>query len=272
MMVMSSFTDTEKTPQAAWETRRLDRVLGVVRLDQLPVAVRVGCRVEERSVGVASAVQLDGHQRLLGAWLTAPGCDDSALWGRALGELRGRGALDAFVVSCSDRRWQPDAARAAWPLAFVDTTVVALLRSAVGLATWQDRRRVLPMLRDVVTAVDEAALGARVDAVEAAWGHRYAAVVARCRRGADGLRGLLAVDPALRQVMAASNGITHFEKDLRRAAKDTVLTGEHTSVRSLIAATGVNPQGELTSATQGWNRALNALALTQADRFCIVNG
>lgn len=264
---MASITEINSIRQPGWQTCPLDRVLGLVRLDQVSVAVQVNDHFESHPMGVASAVLLDGTQRLVGAWPAGPDCDEATMWDRLLGLVRARGAQDAFVVSCSQQRSQPTAAQAAWPQAFVDATIMPLLRDAVALTTWADRRKVLPLLRQIITAADETAMVAGVDALEATWGGCYPAVVARCRSHADGLRALTGLDPALRQVMAADNGIAHFEQKLRQIARHAVLAGETGEVDKLVAAADVGFLGLLANATVGWNRAMNALALTQADRL-----
>lgn len=264
---MNSITEINPIPQPGWQTCRLDRLLGLVRLDQVPVGVKVDGQVESHPMGVASAVLLDGTQRLVGMWPAGPDCDEATMWDRLLGLVCARGAQDVFVVSCSQQRALSTAAQAAWPQAFVDVTVVPLLRDAMTLTTWAHRRQVIPMLRQVLTAPDELIMEAGIDALEATWGHRYPAVVARCRSHADGLRALTGLDPALRRVMASDNGIAEFERTLRGIARHGVLTGETDEVKKLVAAAGVGFLGQLSKSTVGWNQAMNALALTQANRL-----
>ncbi len=99
------------------------------------------------------------------------------------------------------------------------------------------------------------------------WSLSHRGEPAGCRSHADGLRALTGLDPALRQVMAADNGIAHFEQKLRQIARHAVLNGETGEMDKLLAAADVGFLGLLTNATVGWNRAKNALAITHADRL-----
>src|SRR3954452_4838957 len=110
----------------AWPNRPLERVYPVLLIDAIVVKIRDG-QVANRPVYVVLGVNLDGERDVLGLWVGPAGGEGAKFWMSVLTELRNRGVADAFIVCCDGLKGLPDAIRATWPQADVQTCVVHLV-------------------------------------------------------------------------------------------------------------------------------------------------
>lgn len=109
-----------------WSTRPLEPIYPVILIDAIVVKIRDGA-VANRPVYVAMGVTLDGMRDVLGMWVGPTGGEGAKQWMNMLTDLRNRGVLDACIVCCDGLPGLPDAIRAIWPRADVQTCVVHLV-------------------------------------------------------------------------------------------------------------------------------------------------
>jgi len=127
---ISRITDAIVEDMVAWQNRPLDRVYPVLLIDAIVVKIRDG-QVANRPIYVAMGVNMDGERDVLGMWVGPTGGEGAKFWMSVLTELRNRGVADAFIVCCDGLKGLPDAIRATWPAADVQTCVVHLVRSSL---------------------------------------------------------------------------------------------------------------------------------------------
>ena len=95
---------------------------------------------------------MDGERDVLGLWLGPTGGEGAKQWMTMLTELRNRGVVDALIVCCDGLKGLPDAIRATWPDATVQTCVVHLVRNSLRYASKKHWGQITSELREIYTA------------------------------------------------------------------------------------------------------------------------
>ena len=102
---------------------------------------------------------------------------------RVMNELRNRGVEDILLAVVDGLKGFPDAIRAVFPEAMVQTCVVHLLRHSLDFVSCKDRKLVAAALKGIYRAIDAAAGEAALGAFEEGhWGRRYPAIAQSWRR------------------------------------------------------------------------------------------
>ena len=164
---ISKITDAIVGDMVAWQNRPLDRLYPVLLIDAIFIKVR-DAQVANRPVYVAIGVNLDGEREVLGMWLGPTGGEGAKQWMTMLTDLRNRGVADALIVCCDGLKGLPDAVRAIWPKATVQTCVVHLIRNSLRYASKSDWQSIAKGLRAIYTAPTVEAAEAEFDAFVAA--------------------------------------------------------------------------------------------------------
>jgi putative transposase len=73
-----------------------------------------------------------------------------------MNELRNRGVEDVLLAVVDGLKGFPEAIRAVFPEAVVQTCIVHLLRHSLDFVSWKDRKPVAAALKDIYRAVDPA--------------------------------------------------------------------------------------------------------------------
>ncbi|MPY72606.1 MAG: IS256 family transposase, partial [Alphaproteobacteria bacterium] len=130
---ISKVTDAVLEEVKAWQSRPLEAIYPIIYLDALVVKVRDGHTVGNRAAHIAIGVDLDGVKHVLGIWVQAS--EGAKFWAGVCAELRNRGVKDTLIVCCDGLKGLPDAVRATWPDATVQTCVVHLVRNSLRYAS-----------------------------------------------------------------------------------------------------------------------------------------
>jgi putative transposase len=91
-----------------------------------------------------------------------------------MNEMKNRGTEDILLAVVDGLKSFPEAIRAVFPEATVQTCIVHLLRTSMDFVSFKDRRAVATALKDIYRATDDLAAAAALDAFEAGpWGTKY---------------------------------------------------------------------------------------------------
>jgi transposase-like protein len=129
------------------------------------------------------------------------------------------------------------------------------------------------MKRDVkliYTAVNAAAARTALDELAEKWGRQYAAVIRLWENAWEQFIPFLDYDPEIRTVICSTNAIESLNARYRRAVKARGhFPTEQAAIKCLYLVTrSLDPTGDgRTRWTMRWKPALNAFAITFADRF-----
>jgi len=180
--LISVVTDAVLEEIASWQARPLEPVYPLVFFDALRVKVRDEGIVRNKAVHIALGVRADGAKEILGLWLEQN--EGAKFWLRVMNELRNRGVEDLLLAVVDGLKGFPDAIRAVFPEAVVQTCIVHLLRHSLDFVSYKDRKAVAAALKDIYRAVDAAAGEAALGAFEEGpWGRRYPAIAPRAGGG-----------------------------------------------------------------------------------------
>lgn len=216
--LISVITDAVLDEVAAWQSRPLEAVYPVVFFDALRVKIRDESVVRNKAVHIALGVRADGTKEVLGLWIEQN--EGAKFWLRVMNELRHRGVEDILLAVVDGLKGFPDAIRAVFPEALVQTCIVHLLRHSLDFVTWKDRKSVATALKDIYRAVDAKAGKAALAAfTESPWGRKYAAIVQSWERAWEEVIPFYAFPAEVRKLIYTTNAIEALNAKLRRAVR-----------------------------------------------------
>jgi putative transposase len=265
---ISAITDRVLDGLAEWQSRPLDPVYAVLFLDAIHVKIRDG-QVANRPIYVALGVTADGERDILGLW-AGTGGEGAKFWMAVLTDLRNRGIKDTFFLVCDGLKGLPEVVANVWPQAIVQTCIIHLIRNTFRLTSrkcWDEIKR---DIKPIYTAVNATAAKAAFDELTEKWGQRYPAVVRLWDNAWAEFIPFLDYDPEIRQVICSTNAIESLNARYRRAIKARGhFPNEQSALKCLYLVTrSLDPTGQGRARwSMRWKPALNAFAITFADRF-----
>lgn len=289
---ISKITDAVLEEVSEWQNRPLDPIYPIMYLDALVVKVRDGNAVRNKSAYIAVGIDTDGVKHVLGIWVRLS--EGAKFWAQVCAELANRGIADVLVVCCDGLTGFPEAIEATWPLATVQTCVVHLIRASMRFVSYKDRRAVARELKAIYTAPNaDAAEAALLAFSETELGRRYPATASTWTSAWERFIPFLEFPPALRKVIYTTNSIESLNYQLRKIIKNRGHFPNDQAVVKLLwlairdiedkrarqrAKEAGRPKGQPRKApgklvegviVQGWNEALNQLAIAYPDRITI---
>jgi putative transposase len=270
--LISNITDVVADEILTWQTRPLDAFYAIIYIDALVVKVRDGGMVQNKAAYLAVGVDADGFKHVLGIWLG--GDEGSSFWAGVLAELRNRGVRDVLFVCCDGLKGLPEAVKATWKDAAVQTCVIHLIRSSLKYISWKERKKAASFMRPVYTAVNEAAAKTALENMRREFGKKAPGMIAAWERAWDEFVPFLKFDTAIRKVIYTTNAIESMNFQLRKITKNRGhfpdddaavkllylgirnITGRHIDGNGLVLE-----RGERGTGTLGWKAALNAFAV-----------
>jgi putative transposase len=216
--LVSAVTDAVLDEVATWQNRPLEAVYPLVFFDALRVKVRDEGLVRNKAIHIALGVRADGTKEVLGLWVEQN--EGAKFWLRVMNELKNRGTEDILVAVVDGLKGFPEAIRAVFPDATVQTCIVHLLRHSLDFVSYKDRKAVAAALKDIYRAVDPVAAGAALEAFEAGpWGQKYPAIVQSWRRAWPEVIPFYAFPGEVRRILYTTNAIEALNAKLRRAVR-----------------------------------------------------
>ena len=265
---ISRITDAVVEEMTEWASRPLDAVYAAIFIDAIVVKVRDG-QVANRPIYAAIGVSLEGERDILGLWAGAGG-EGAKFWMAVLTDLRNRGVTDSFFVVCDGLKGLPEVVGNVWPQTIVQTCIIHLLRNTFRMTSrryWDQLKR---DLTPIYTAVNATAARAAFDELSETWGQRYPAVIRLWNNAWEEFIPFLDYDVEIRRVLCSTNAIESLNARYRRAVKARGhFPTEQAALKCLYLVTrSLDPTGRGRARwAMRWKPALNAFAITFADRF-----
>jgi putative transposase len=216
--LVSAVTDAVLEEVALWQNRPLEPVYPLVFFDALRVKIRDEGLVRNKAIHIALGVRADGTKEVLGLWIEQN--EGAKFWLRVMNELKNRGAEDILLAVVDGLKGFPEAIRAVFPEATVQTCIVHLLRYSLDFVSFKDRKAVATALKDIYRATDDLAAATALDAFEAGpWGEKYPAIVQSWRRAWPEVIPFYAFPADVRRILYTTNSIEALNAKLRRAVR-----------------------------------------------------
>ena len=265
---ISRITDKVIEEMQSWASRPLDEVYAAIFIDAVMVKVRDG-QVANRPVYAAIGVSLAGEKDVLGLW-AGTGGEGAKFWMAVLTDLRNRGVKDTFFVVCDGLKGLPEVVGNVWPLTTVQTCIIHLIRNTFRLASRRDWDALKHDVKPIYTAVNADAARAALDELSEKWANKYAAIIRLWNNAWEEFIPFLDYDVEIRTVLCSTNAIESLNARYRRAVKARGhFPTEQAAMKCLYLVTrSLDPTGRGRARwTMRWKPALNAFAITFADRW-----
>ena len=265
---VSRITDKVLEEMQDWSVRPLDSTYAAIFIDAIVVKVRDG-QVANRPFYAAIGVSLDGERDILGLW-AGTGGEGAKFWMAVLIDLKNRGVNDTFFLVCDGLKGLPEVVSNVWPQAIVQTCIVHLIRNTFRLTARQYWDEIKRDIKPIYTAVNATAARAAFDDLAEKWGQRYPAMIRLWENAWAEFIPFLDYDVEIRTVICSTNAIESLNARYRRAIKARGhFPTEQAALKCLYLVTrSLDPTGTGRARwTMRWKPALNAFAITFADRF-----
>jgi putative transposase len=264
--LISTVTDAVLEEVAAWQNRPLEAVYPLVFFDALRVKVRDEGLVKNKAVHVALGVRHDGTKEILGLWLEQN--EGAKFWLRVMNELKNRGVEDLLIAVVDGLKGFPEAIRAVFPEATVQTCIVHLLRHSLDFVSYKDRKAVAAALKDVYRALDDKAGQAALAAFEEGpWGQKYPAIAQSWRRAWEEVIPFYAFPGEVRRILYTTNAIEALNSKLRRAVRARGHFPNDDAALKLLYLVLNQAEKEWTMPAREWCLAKAQFAVLFGERF-----
>ena len=157
-----------------------------------------------------------------------------------------------------------------WPQATVQTCIIHLIRNTFRLASKRDWDALKRDVKAIYTAPSPAAARAALDELTERWGARYGAIVRLWENAWEEFIPFLDYDLEIRTVICSTNAIESLNARYRRSVRARGhFPTELAALKCLYLVTrSLDPTGQGRARwTMRWKPALNAFAITFADRW-----
>ena len=206
---------------------------------------------------------------MLGLW-AGTGGEGAKFWMSVLTDLRNRGVKDTFFLVCDGLKGLPEVVGNVWPLTTVQTCIIHLIRNTFRLASRRNWDAIRHDVKPIYTAVNASAARAALDELSEKWGTQYPAIIRLWNNAWEEFIPFLDYDIEIRTVLCSTNAIESLNARYRRAVKARGhFPTEQAALKCLYLVTrSLDPTGQgRTRWTMRWKPALNAFAITFADRW-----
>lgn len=262
--LISEVTDALLDELDAWQNRPLERLYCVVWVDALVVKIRHQHVVQNRTVYVALGLKPDGHKELLGMWVDS--AEGAKFWLNVLNQLRQRGVQDILIGCMDGLKGFPEAWRATFPKAVVQTCVVHLVRNTLELVSWKERKEMAADLRKIYTATTEEQALRGLDAFEERW-KRYPTLGQMWRRRWEEVRPFLAYPEEIRKVIYTTNAIESVNSQFRRSVQNRGHFPTERSALKVLYVTVKQMEKKWTKPVHNWGYMFQQFVIHFPDRM-----
>ncbi len=265
---ISRITDKVLEEMATWQARPLEEVYAAIFIDAIMVKVRDG-QVANRPIYAAIGVTLAGEKDILGLW-AGTGGEGAKFWMSVLTDIRNRGTKDTFFLVCDGLKGLPEVVGNVWPQTTVQTCIIHLIRNTFRLASKKDWDAIKRDIKPIYTAPNPTAARAALEELGEKWGTKYSAIIRLWENAWEEFIPFLDYDLEIRTVICSTNAIESLNARYRRAVRARGhFPTEQAALKCLYLVTrSLDPTGQgRTRWTMRWKPALNAFAITFADRW-----
>ena len=265
---ISRITDKVIDEMNEWSARPLDEVYAAIFIDAIVVKIRDG-QVANRPIYAAIGVTLAGEKDVLGLW-AGTGGEGAKFWMSVLTDIKNRGVRDTFFLVCDGLKGLPEVVGNVWPLTTVQTCIIHLIRNTFRLASKKDWDALKRDVKPIYTAPNPNAARAALEDLDEKWGKKYGAIIRLWESAWEEFIPFLDYDVEIRRIICSTDAIESLNARYRRAVRARGhFPTEQAALKCLYLVTrSLDPTGRgRTRWTMRWKPALNAFAITFADRW-----
>jgi len=264
--LVSVVTDSVIDEVRAWQSRPLESTYAVVFFDALRVKIRDEGLVQNKAVYLAIGMRCSGHKEVLGLWIEQT--EGAKFWLRVMNELRSRGLNDILIAVVDGLKGFPDAITAVYPDTVVQTCIVHLIRNALLLASWKERKALAAALKPIYQAdTVEAAEQALSDFEQSDWGHRFPTIGQSWRRHWEHIIPFFAFAAPVRKIIYTTNAIESLHSGVRKTIRNKGHFPNDEAATKLIWLALRNITAKWKNPPIAWSQAKAQFAIQFGERF-----
>jgi transposase-like protein len=264
--LVSVVTDSVIDEVRAWQSRPLESTYAVVFFDALRVKIRDEGLVQNKAVYLAIGMRCSGHKEVLGLWIEQT--EGAKFWLRVMNELRSRGLNDILIAVVDGLKGFPDAITAVYPETVVQTCIVHLIRNALLLASWKERKALAAALKPIYQAdTVEAAEQALSDFKQSDWGQRFPTIGQSWRRHWEHIIPFFAFAAPVRKIIYTTNAIESLHSGVRKTIRNKGHFPNDEAATKLIWLALRNITAKWKKPPIAWSQAKAQFAIQFGERF-----
>ena len=250
----------------AWHKRPLASCYVVMFVDAVHVNMRREGQVVKIALYVVYGITCEGHREII-ALYPGQGAESATEWGRCLQDLKNRGLEDVFILCSDGLSGFKEVALEIYPQANLQRCIVHKIRNCFRLIDDKDSKLVLRQLKEVYTALNEAAARRALEDFAAYWQGKYDVIVQLWEKDWTELMGCMNLSATLRKIVYTTNAIENLNREIRRVIKTK---GAWVSDRALLIQLFLSLDRKKSSwnkVVQGWASIERELIRTYGERF-----
>ena len=250
----------------AWHKRPLASCYVVLFVDAVHVNVRREGQVTKIALYVVYGINCEGYREII-ALYPGQGAESATEWGRCLQDLKNRGLEDVFILCSDGLKGFKEVASAVFPLANLQRCIVHKIRNCFRLIDDKDSKLVLRQLKEVYTALNEAAARRALEDFATYWQGKYDVIVQLWEKDWTELMGCMNLSLTLRKIVYTTNAIENLNREIRRVTKTK---GAWVSDRALLIQLFLSldrKKSAWNKMVYGWASIERELIRTYGERF-----
>ena len=238
-----------------WQSRPLDAVYPIVYLDCIVVKIRQDKQVINKAIYLALGVNLEGHNELLGMWLSEN--EGAKFWLSVLTELQNRGVKDILIACVDGLKGFPDAINTAYPGTQIQLCIVHMVRNSMKYVPWKDYKAVAAGLKKIYQSVTEEEALLALEQFAEQWDAKYPQISRSWRSHWHNLNTLFNYPEDIRKAIYTTNAIESLNSVIRKAIKKRKLFPSDDSAKKVIYLAIMDASKKWTMPIRNWKTALN---------------
>ena len=250
----------------AWHKRPLASCYVVMFVDAVHVNMRREGQVVKIALYVVYGITCEGHREII-ALYPGQGAESATEWGRCLQDLKNRGLEDVFILCSDGLSGFKEVALEVYPKANLQRCIVHKIRNCFRLIDDKDSKLVLRQLKEVYTALNEAAARRALEDFATYWQGKYDVIVQLWEKDWTELMGCMNLSTTLRKIVYTTNAIENLNREIRRVIKTK---GAWVSDRALLIQLFLSLDRKKSSwnkVVHGWASIERELIRTYGERF-----
>lgn len=185
-----------------------------------------------KAVYLAFGFNMDGHNELLGLWLSEN--EGAKFWLNVLTELQNREVKDILIACVDGLKGFPDAIKAAFPETRTQLCIVHMERNAVNYVPWKDYKAVTTDLKHIYQATTEGEALLALNHFSERWDDKYPQISRSGRTHWDNLNTLFSYPEDIRKAIYTTNAIESLNSVIRKALKKSKLFPSEDAAKKVV--------------------------------------
>ncbi|OTG84105.1 IS256 family transposase [Acinetobacter sp. ANC 4558] len=239
--LISKVTDAVIEQVTEWQNRALDSLYPVVYLDCIVVKVSQHSNVINKSVYLASGINMDGQKELFGIWIAQT--EGAKFWLSVMTELKNRGVQD------------------------IQLCIVHVGRNSLRFVSWKDYKAVTVGLKAIYQASTEENALKSLDIFCDQWNHQYPKIGESWRANWENIRTIFSYLAEIRHAIYTTNAIEALNSVIRHSTKKRKIFSSDDLVKKVIYLATTNAAKKWTMPIQNWRLAMNWFTIQFDDRL-----